>query len=281
MIALVLLAATAINALPRQYAPLSLGNELHRTYMSYAALPKTVAEAVSAGYKSAAPRDFAAGVGATYCINGGTPTEDDPLCIGYNPAGQITSMTITIWGDSPPQKLIGLGWWRPSDVGGQKANLTVSFRSDAESQSNQTSSHVLGDRIIVNGKHAIPLTSAEAAPTYMNGSCFESMGWHAFHDVEAAPSMSWKSENLSPIVPMYAAGRINAIFFTVPFAQQSVFSGAHEWEAIPLPNTLMCKNTCSSDCHFDNWLWSTMHIYFGNYKNIGCPNGCTIGCCEK
>jgi len=105
------------------------------------------------------------------------------------------------------------------------------------------------------------------------------MGWHYFYDLYSAPTMSWVGANLLPIVPMYYNGFINAFFFASGIEQQSLFS-TNEWDPIPLPDLLMCKNWCDSSCTWnDTDVWSTAHIFLNNYKNAVCPNGCSTACC--
>jgi hypothetical protein len=142
----------------------------------------------------------------------------------------------------------------------------------------------LGDRVVANQNtaraHALPLTDAAAvAAKYTNGSCFYTMGRHAFYDVESAPHMSWQAENVAPVVPMYAGGELVAVFFTVPEIEQGLLS-PHWWEPVPLTDGMMCANFCDSQCTFSGTsFWSTMHIFFRDYDQIGCPNSCTISCC--
>mmetsp|Transcript_1087 Transcript_1087/g.1859 ORF Transcript_1087/g.1859 Transcript_1087/m.1859 type:complete len:279 (+) Transcript_1087:21-857(+) len=271
-----------IFVLVNSVAGFSLGDQLHRTYTVYDALPFTVSQAKSMGWRASSNSSCVPGVGVEWNYSG-TRSFDHPLTLGFTPAGQIASMGIWINGDVPA-KLKKMGWWQMREMSPGKTvpYLLVTFRPTAHTCSSTTLSETLGDRLVVNGgAHSIPLTDQAAIKAkYTNGSCFETMGRHAFLDVETGPHMSWQAENVSPIVPMYHNGEVAAIFFTVPEIEQGITS-AHWWEPIPLPNYLQCKNMCDPACTFSGTsFWSTMHIFFRDYKKIGCPGGCTISCCN-
>jgi len=133
------------------------------------------------------------------------------------------------------------------------------------------------------------------------------MGFHYFLDLVRGPRMSWQAKNLMPVVPMYdpTTNSLNAIFFASTVNQNSLFS-SHGWEPVPLINFAMvcvplpraselrlrfctyglqCKNWCDSDCTFsDTSIWSTMHFYFNDVKELKCPSNlkCSvpgISCC--
>merc|ERR1712046_254868 len=91
------------------------------------------------------------------------------------------------------------------------------------------------------------------------------------------------AKNLMPIVPMYHEGQLNAFFFTTTDTQQTAFPpNSNEWEPVYLPNYLMCKNWCDSNCGFgDTSWWSTIHFYIKDYTKVECANGCTINCCDS
>ena len=81
---------------------------------------------------------------------------------------------------------------------------------------------------------------------------------------------------MMPVVPMYdenAGWKLNAIFFTTPFVQQSTsvpFMRTNQWEPVALPNVKMCNNWCE-DCGWeDTSQWSTMHIYFSDPQEVTC-----------
>ena len=74
-----------------------------------------------------------------------------------------------------------------------------------------------------------------------------------------------------PVVPMYnhvGGGSLNAIFFATPQVQQDGFPtyASNGWEPVPLSDSMMCANTCDSDCTFAGASdWSTMHWYFHDH----------------
>jgi len=150
----------------------------------------------------------------------------------------------------------------------------------------------IGDRLIINPQginYEIPVLESEAQQLgYEMGSCMDTMGTHWFKDITKSDNhMSWKSENVLPIVPMYNNGTINAIFFNTDKVQQGLFD-AHWWEPIPLINSMMCMNMCDSKCTFSGTCsWSTMHIYFNDPKQVKCDRkklDCGLlgtACCPK
>src|SRR5690349_8967024 len=67
------------------------------------------------------------------------------------------------------------------------------------------------------------------------------MGTHWSYDLVASPGISWKSQNLFPLVTMYneqAKGILSAFFITTPKLQYSEPLGP--WEG-PIPSFLMCQ----------------------------------------
>jgi len=75
--------------------------------------------------------------------------------------------------------------------------------------------------------------------------------------------------------------RINAFFFASSVVQQSIFPpNDNQWEPVPLPNYLMCKNMCDKDCTFhDTSFYSTAHIYMNDRADVTCYNDCKLACC--
>merc|ERR1711916_145017 len=171
-----------------------------------------------------------------------------PMTLYFNKAGQVSGVGVHVYGDGLPLNLIDKGFWKP--VG----------------QTNDT--------------HTISVTFRDAAKgNWTKGSCFQGMGHHYFYDLATAPKMSWEAANLLPVVTMFHEGEFQAIFFSSPVVQQSLW-GAHEWEPIPLPNVLYCKNTCDSSCTFhDTSVTSTLHVYMKDHTKPQCAGGCKIGCC--
>ena len=155
--------------------------------------------------------------------------------------------------------------------------------------------------LIVNPKSAskkmiLPLTDTDAKNGgWKRGSCFDSMGTHWFLDTSlGGGKLSWKAENLFPVVTMFHNGEINAIFFASTVSQVSIpFLKSNEWEPKALSDSEMCKNTCDKDCTFSGMPnggpWSTAHIYFRDHSEVICDSNlkCAltwpyrISCCES
>lgn len=263
-----------------------LGSHFYLQYTLYNAMPLSLSHAQQLGW-SASNATCVPGVGVLYYPKGVASTTY-PLGIAFNPNnGEITGLQVSVT-EAVPQELVKAGWWRTSNTTvvpqGFKAFITIGTRSLASSCGSQPATGDLGDRLIVNPTAAaipIPLTVPDAISAgYANGSCFDSMGWHAFRDIAAKPNqLTWNANTLTPVVPMYDGPRINAIFITVPFVQNGFFA-TNEWDPVPLLNAFMCKNFCSAQCTFANtYVFQTMHIFFRDYKKVTCPHGCTIGCC--
>lgn len=283
MFLLALLVATAAAAAGGSGA---VGTHLFRAYTVYDPMPLNLSAALSAGW-SAKNATCQPGLGVVY-YHDGAASEAHPLGVAFNPNnGELTGLQISVT-KAVPTALVKAGWWisDASVPAGFKATLSVGTRSVGDSCGSQAASGDNGDRLVVNpatGGIKIPLTAMDAAGAgYFNGSCFAAMGWHAFRDLAAKPGqMTWNADTLTPIVPMYNGGdgRLNAIFFTVPFVQNGLFS-SNGWDPIPLLNALQCKNTCDPNCTFANtWIWQTMHIFFRDYTKTTCLHGCEISCC--
>jgi hypothetical protein len=264
---------------PRASTPQSLGDKLYRTYTKYVGLPTTVSEASAAGYSVLNQQSCSPALGIPYTV-GGTRQSDSPLTLYFTPAGQIASVGVDMYG-TPEQELIAANYWRQVSDG--VYHIVVSFRnSDDSCSSNVDSTNPVGYQAVINQDTisvTLPFYESDTQ-SFEKGACFASMGNHYFTDLSGGKTMTWQSKNLSPIVPMYDGGQINAFFFTTSTVQQGLLS-AHSWEPIPLINTLMCKNWCNSDCHFDGThAFSTMHIYFKDPETVKCPNDCNIACCS-
>lgn len=158
--------------------------------------------------------------------------------------------------------------------------ISVGFRSDTSSICDPNAAPYpdpIGDVVIVQPNSIAvptPLTESDAvAANYHKGSCFDGMGYRYFLDLTTSDSsMSWSSDGLSPVVVMFNInGEINAIFFASSDVQQGMFS-TNEWEPFPLPEFAMSGNFCDRDtCTFKgntNGMWSTMHWYFKDYKEV-------------
>jgi len=255
----------------------SIGNQLVRTYTKYIPLPITSSQAIQHGWIKSGT--CVAGHGIPYNFQQPAPNKSTPLTIYYSPNGAVTGVSVEVYG-SVEQNLLDKGYWVPT--GTNQWRITVVFR-DPRSVCGSVNGNDLGDRLVINPTgiaRALPVTEKDASnQKWHKGSCFQGMGHHWFYDLATAPRLSWESSNLLPVVTMYDQGLINAIFFASSTVQQGLLD-AHWWEPIPLPNVLMCKNTCDDDCTFSGTLaWSTFHIYFKNYTAVTCANDCQIGCC--
>ena len=105
--------------------------------------------------------------------------------------------------------------------------MTVTTRADT--CSSVVASDVIGDRLVINevggANFSVPLLEEDAQlAKFTRGSCLDTMGRHWMLDLETAPKLSFEADNLMPLVPMYWEGKINAMFFTVPFIEQSIFN---------------------------------------------------------
>lgn len=126
--------------------------------------------------------------------------------------------------------------------------------------------------------------SPELRSNWKEGSCIKSMGFHWATDVEKGADLTYKAENLVPIVPMYSSknGAINGIFFAATSRKQSWPEGCpsrsfscaspslNMWDMSPgltQVNAMpyyMCSNFCG-DCQFtgaDDGMFTTMHWFF-------------------
>lgn len=284
-------AAVAAVAMPSPLASdfVSLGDRLARAYTVYAEQPITISDAIAQGYQplnsTCDPlRGIAFGIS-------GTAAEHTPVILYFTSGGQIAGVGTYIFG-SVETSLLQSGFFE--QTGYDVYHISVAFRNATMMCSDQTDpGNKLGDRLVVMPHKVnlqLPLTVTEAAAMkYHRGSCFSGMGTHWFLDLLTAPNMSWQSANLSPVVVMFdeSSGLINAIFFASSTVQQSLLPpAANEWEPIPLPNILMCKNFCDpSTCTFSGtYAWSTMHFYFRDYKQVTCPSAYKcfssgVGCC--
>jgi len=271
------------------------GKAMERTFLNYHSLPMTQTQLEAGGWvKQSGSCDKNLGWEWAQ-TEVGTVDDEKPLVLYTTQGGQISGVGVYVRGDLPaPQKK----WTQKKYSKGWK--LEVAFRQGDILCSGEASDALIGDTVIVNPnfgaggeKLLIPLSETDAkSEGWHRGSCFDGMGWHNFLDTSFHNNtMSWKAENVFPVVAMYTGGSINAIFFTTPKVQQGLFH-ANEWEPVPLPNDAQCKNLCDSDCTFEGThFWSTMHIYFQEHTAVKCESdlkcafgspgsGHGIGCCK-
>jgi len=116
----------------------------------------------------------------------------------------------------------------------------------------------------------------ELVDNYKQGSCISSMGNHWATDVEGGKDLTYKAENLVPVVAMYSTAdkTLNAIFFTATARKQTgvmMKTSGNMWDFNPglmQKNVFpfyMCSNFCGEECNFtgteDGW-FTTMHWMF-------------------
>jgi len=271
------------------------GTSMERTFTKYAGLPVGEGALAAAGWTKSSTCDPV--IGHMWTQEGKAATKSKPLVLYTTNAGQMSGVGVHIYGELPkPQQR-----W-VTDLPSAGANgyrVDVAFRKGSIICSGEKSDAIIGDALIVNpganggDSKELSLTQAGAeAEGWHRGSCFDGMGTHSFFDTSIAGrglgnKMSWKAENLFPVVAMYHEGKVNAIFFASWVVQQSIFSGAHQWEPVPLVNWAMCQNTCDRDCTFEGTsAFSTLHVYFRDHNEVKCDSSlhCNLphmACCPK
>jgi len=287
LFALFLAFAVTSNLDGRFILPSGIGNQLHHGYTSF--LSENIeGRTPGSGWTCSSTCDANLGKLCTY-----GNTKDNAFVMYMTASGYIAGIGADVYGSIPsPIKK----YW--PQVGHSHYRISISFRAPTDmcdSSFKPNSTMAMGDRLVVNqGSNdsvSLPTTADEAVNHgWHKGSCFADMGRHYFYDVSLGNGkMSWDANNLFPISVMFdegltnpsMKGLINAVFFTSADVQQTVFPPSdHWWDAIPLINYLMCKNLCDSSCgwkHTD--AFSTMHVFFRDYKQVTCAGGCSIGCC--
>ena len=223
--------------------------------------------------------------GYRYAFNSNLPSASTPMTLYYTAAGQLAGVATELYGlGSAPQHLVDLGFWVPVGTSGKQWTMSVSFRAPSVMCSKNMTDEVLGDRLIVNQgtlNRVIPTTVSEAtAQKWTVGSCVKTMGQHWEYDLSSAPQMSWQSDNLLPVVPMYwpptENGTINAFFFTTPSSQTGTNQILHspgDWDMPAISPAFMCLNFCVPGCEWPGVnQWSVMHIYLNSqWSYLQCP----------
>jgi len=113
---------------------------------------------------------------------------------------------------------------------------------------------------------------------WREGSCLHMMGYHWSSDIEGGKDITYKAENLVPIVPMYSSKdkTLNGIFFVATSTKQitpfNPKADINMWDMSPSltqvnkPIFYMCSNFCG-ECQFtgtDDGMFSSMHWMFKN-----------------
>jgi len=269
------------------------GHEMERQFTLYNDVPVGEHALQSAGWHKHAENgcDPHLGFGWTVKASGATTTE--PLIVYTTAGGQSAGVGTIIKGRGREQFYEEQQQWASSTHlvspknDPEYAHIDVAFRSGSIVCSGATSGDEVGDVIIVNPaghSKTIPLTEAQAEKEgYRRGSCFDGMGWHRFLDTSRQDgTLSGIAKNLFPITPMYFEGKINAFFFTSRLDQVTIpVIASNGWEPKSLSDKLMCANTCDGDdCTFGDTpdgVWTTMHIYLQNHRNVVCPHDLHCG----
>merc|ERR550537_7482 len=276
------------------------GEKMQQTFKEFHNLPIGQAALLAAGWRKS-DNDCDPHLGYGWLPGGDTTLKEQPLILYTTAAGQPSGVGVAVYGDvdgGPPFSKEQLPYTKNWGVVDHEKvyQINVAFRKGKIMCDGSSSDAFLGDTLIVNPggtmSKEIPLTEDEsAAEGWVRGSCFDTMGWHRFFDTSGGPfpdgELSWKGENVFPVVAMYHQGAINAIFFNSWTRQQTLLPpSSNNWEPIPLPNPLMCKNLCSPNCGFTGTsMWSTMHIYFRDHTEVKCDPSlkCNLpgmSCCE-
>jgi len=190
----------------------SIGDRISRGYTVYDPMPVNSSNATSVGWSQSGPCQNHLGIPYNYRSTTG-PQESYPLTLYFSTSGDVTGIAVTVYG-GVEKKLLDLGYFVPD---GDGHRITVTFSRVDSSCGTQIPRGSLGDTLIINAHtiaKSLPVRESDAiAQKWHIGSCFETMGHHYFYDLESAPNMSWKSENLLPVVLMFDKGLINAFFF--------------------------------------------------------------------
>jgi len=254
-----------------------IADRLWRTFLVFSPVPLTVNEATANGWVNYIT-NCNTNLGIAYAQSSGGPTKTEPITAFYTAAGQIAGVGVTIWTD-PPSQLSD--YWAPLKGSPSGYTVTVSFR-DASSgimcNGQNDSSLAFGDRAIIGQgslDFTVPTVRDDAITAqFTRGGCITWMGRHFGYDLQAHPQMSWLTQNLIPIMPMYneATGKISAFLVNVPNWQDTEPVG--EWEG-PFTNSLWCKNYCNTNCTtYNAKTWSTIHFMLTDPYNNLCSSSC-------
>jgi len=281
------------------------GDHMERTFTSYKTLPVGEDALKAAGWhKHGTECDASLGFAWTEDASGATKTH--PMKLYTTAGGQPAGAGIIIFGygqDPLPEPQKKYATEKPI-VGptpdASTAHIDVAFRTGSIVCSGLKDASNIGDTLIVNpssstNKKVLPLKESGAkSEGWMRGSCFDGMGWHYFLDESVgANKLSWKAENLFPVVVMFDNGELNAMFFASMINQVSIpMLKSNEWEPKALSNKEMCMNMCDKDCTFSGLSsagpWSTAHIYFKDHSSVTCGKNVKCGipfmrgnCCDS
>jgi len=267
------------------------GSEMERTFMSYKSLPVGDDALKEAGWHKHDGDPCNPHLGFAWTESAEGATKDTPLKLYTTAGGQPAGVGTVIFGsaEKPPLPEAQKKWASSVPMVGPLGvdyaeHIDVAFRSGDIICSGERSGDVsnMGDTLIVNpldssNYKVLPLTEDGIEKEgWHKGSCFDGMGWHWFLDTAVGNNqLSWKAENLFPVVTMYDKGQLNAIFFASTINQVSIpIFKSNEWEPKALSDSEMCGNLCDKDCTFPgtpgNGPWSTQHVYFRDHSSVTC-----------
>jgi hypothetical protein len=276
------------------------GDKMEQGFLRYDELPIGADALSHAGWHKHDHNGCDKDLGFAWTQDKSGATKKHPTKLYTTAAGQASGVGVVIRGDAAFDEQKDWFTARPLVNGpADSTHIDVAFRSgQIMCDSTMWSSDQIGDTLLLNpagSSRMLPLTEDWAeAEGYRRGACFDGMGWHRFLDTSRNDgTMSWTGKNLFPIVPMYDNNEINAFFFTAKSDQISIpVIAANQWEPKSLSNSEMCTNMCDAeDCDFagHEGVWSTMHIYLKNHKEVTCDRSlhCAVtfpfhgGCCPS
>ncbi len=193
----------------------------------------------------------------------------------------MSGYATEIYGDVASEALRG-GYYLPTGRGTYR--IVVGFRSGRVCDSSASFNSPVGDVLFVvnhrgGADFSIPLTAASATQrAFTKGACIKGMGTHYAYDlVSRNGTMTWKADNLFPLMPMYdSAGAITAMLIPSKTSQFQFVYKPNQHDGVVIPNFAHCLNWCDRACSWSDhsWkLWSTMHVWFRDHKSISCPAG--------
>jgi len=251
------------------YSQTGIGDRLLYNAFSHSGLPLTVDDAQNSGW-SLTNSSSSCDLGSEYAQDG-APSHTLPISLYFTQAGQIAGFAVTIW--AQPNTWPDYSFWE--QISSDSWKLSVSFRNQSVICGSDTNSETIGDQVVVGqgtANFVVPTTDSVAADeNWTSGGCIKGMGTHWGFDLQTAPIISHKIENLFPIMPMYHDGQISAILIAVDHALLVYPIGSWEGPFVP---ALFCYNFCDPSCTFDTTFISTMHYFFTDYSQNTCDSHC-------
>jgi hypothetical protein len=251
-----------------------LGNALVRSAGKQKPLPITASSASSSGWQRSG--SCVPGLGTPYNMGSSGPVTASPITLYFANNGQISGFGTDVFG-SLPANWVSRGYYLRVGSGQYRIQAATRAYGDACGSSSPFPD-TIGDRVVLNPNginQTLPANEKLATMSkWTRGACIKGMGRHWEFDFQSAPYQSYNSSNMLPVVPMYdpSTSNLNAVFFASTDVQQGLLD-SHQWDIIPIPGVLMCKNFCGN-CQWPSLgMWSTMHIWFGS-TSVSCPSEC-------